>query len=65
MFGFERLEVYREARLFIKNVYALLKHFPQEENYDLSRQLRRAAISIISNIAEGSSRSSNKEQNIL
>ena len=43
-------------------IYALLKKFPKEEQYALCDQLRRAAISIPSNIAEGSGRRSSKEQ---
>ena len=43
-------------------MYALLKKFPREEQYALSDQLRRAVISIPSNIAEGSGRNSQKDQ---
>ena len=43
-------------------VYATLKHFPKEENYALCDQLRRAVISIPSNMAEGSGRTSSKDQ---
>ena len=46
----------------IKEVYRLLKKFPHEEKFALCDQLRRAAISITSNIAEGSDRSSYKEK---
>jgi four helix bundle protein len=42
-------------------VYALLKKFPKEEQYALCDQLRRSAISVCSNVAEGSSRSSKRE----
>ena len=46
----------------VKQVYALLKQFPREEQYALCDQLRRAVISIPSNIAEGSGRMSAKDQ---
>ena len=46
----------------IKEVYRLLKKFPKEEQYAMCDQLRRAAISITSNIAEGSGRNSFKEK---
>ena len=46
----------------VKEVYRLLERFPREEQYALCDQLRRAAISITSNIAEGSGRTSNKEK---
>lgn len=46
----------------IKEVYRLLKKFPHEEKFAICDQLRRAAISITSNIAEGSDRSSYKEK---
>jgi len=45
----------------VTNVYKLLQYFPKEEKYVLSDQIRRSAISIPSNIAEGSSRNSKKE----
>jgi four helix bundle protein len=61
-FNFENLKAYQEARKLVTVVYGLLKTFPAEEKYALCDQLRRAAISIVSNIAEGSSRSSDKEQ---
>lgn len=61
-FGFERLNVYKEARYFNKEVYLLLKRFPAEERYALCDQLRRSVSSVPSNIAEGTSRTSLKEK---
>ena len=47
---------------FVTNLYQVSSRFPKEENYGITSQLRRAAISIPSNIAEGMSRYSNKEK---
>jgi len=60
--SFRELEAYKHGKNVIKEVYRLLKKFPREEQYALCDQLRRAAISITSNIAEGSGRTSNKEK---
>ena len=54
---FRELEAYKQGKIVVKEVYRLLKKFPREEQYALCDQLRRAAISITSNIAEGSGRS--------
>ena len=62
LFGFEKLDVWQKARLFVKDVYCTVKTFPAEERFTLVQQIQRATISIVSNIAEGSSRSSLKEQ---
>ena len=62
IFHFERLEVYQLARQLVIDVYRLLKRFPEEEKYALCSQIRRAATSITSNIAEGMGRLSPKEQ---
>ena len=61
-FSYRRLDAYQKAKEFVIYVYALLKQFPKEEQYALCDQLRRAAISIPSNIAEGMGRMSVKEQ---
>jgi four helix bundle protein len=58
MFNFEKLEVWQEAINFADSVYAITKTFPDSERFGLTNQMRRAAVSISSNIAEGSSRSS-------
>ena len=62
MNSFRKLNVYITAKELVKQVYALLKKFPKEEQYALCDQLRRAVISIPSNIAEGSGRESQKDQ---
>ena len=59
--GFRQLRVYNEAIEWIAEVYLLLQHFPQEERYALCDQIKRAAVSVTSNIAEGTSRTSKKE----
>ena len=61
-FSFEKLNVWQDARLLVKEIYNLIEIFPKEEKYALSDQLKRAAISVASNIAEGTSRSSYKEK---
>ena len=58
MFNFEKLEVWNQAIAFADTIYALTKAFPEGERFGLTNQMRRAAVSISSNIAEGSSRSS-------
>ena len=58
MFGFEKLDVWQKAIEFADNIYGLTANFPSDERFGLTSQLRRAAVSISSNVAEGSSRSS-------
>ncbi len=55
------LEVWKESVELSVDVYELTKHFPKEELYALTSQLRRSAISIPSNIAEGCARNKNGE----
>ena len=61
-FSFQRLETYRVSIDFVKDVYSVTNSFPESERYGLSSQVRRAAVSISSNIAEGVSRISDKEK---
>ena len=61
-YQFERLNAWQESRKLVLAVYQLLKKFPLEERYALCDQLRRAVISIPSNIAEGNGRMAIKEQ---
>ena len=60
-FRFEKLEVWQEARGINRAVYRLLRKFPADELYAMTSQIRRATISIASNIAEGSGRNSDKD----
>ncbi len=61
-FSFETLEVYEKARSLVKEVYLLQCSFPKEERYALGDQVRRAAVSITANLAEGSGRKSLREK---
>src|SRR5262245_26228377 len=58
MFNFEKLEAWQRAVDFADLVYATTRGFPREELFGLAMQMRRAAVSVSSNLAEGSSRSS-------
>jgi len=59
--AFEELIVWQKSRKFVNNIYKLTKNFPREELYGLTSQMRRAAVSIMSNIAEGFDRRTTKE----
>ena len=61
MTGYEKLDVWQKSMGLVTKVYVLVKLLPKEETYALSDQIRRSAVSIPSNIAEGSSRNSKKE----
>lgn len=62
VFSFEKLEVWIEAKDFSKSIYVATEKFPETEKFGLISQLRRATISIASNIAEGSARKSFKDK---
>jgi len=53
MLGFMKLSVYQKALAFVDHVYRVTGNFPQDETYVLTSQFRRAATSIVLNIAEG------------
>jgi len=59
--SFEELTIWQEARELTNRIYILSKRFPKEELYGLTSQVRRASVSIMSNIAEGFNRRSTKE----
>ena len=61
-YSYKNLNVYQDAKMFVVAVYKLLDSFPDSEKFALCNQIRRAAISVTSNIAEGVSRTSNKEK---
>ena len=58
MFNFEKLETWQEAIKFADLGYRFTRDFPDQERFGLTNQMRRAAVSISSNLAEGSSRQS-------
>ena len=60
-FGYRDLIVWQKAMDLVDEVYSLVKHLPREELYALSDQMRRAAVSIPSNIAEGHGRKARRE----
>jgi len=62
VYSFETLDVWKEARKFAVKVYRVTKKLPTDERYSLVSQMRRSGISISSNLAEGSSRESLKDQ---
>ena len=61
-YSFEKLNVWQQSRLLTKEIYLVTKNFPSEEKFGLTAQMRRAVISMSSNIAEGSSRKTVKDQ---
>ena len=61
MFRFEKLQVWQKAMDWVEHFCATTAEFPDTERYGLPSQLRRAAVSVSSDIAEGSSRKSDKD----
>jgi len=64
-FAFEKLDVWNEARHMTKVLYLKTRFFPENEKFGLISQIRRASVSVCSNIAEGSSRRNIKEQKVF
>ena len=62
IFGYRKLIAYQKAKDVVKRTYKLLKKFPAEERYAMCDQLRRASLSVTSNIAEGVNRFSIKDK---
>lgn len=60
MHRFKDLEIWKKSRLFCSDTYTITSKFPDNEKFGLTSQLRRASVSLPSNIAEGSSRKSNE-----
>ena len=61
MFNFEKLDVWQKSIALADLVYVVTRHFPADERFGLTIQMRRAAVSISSNIAEGCSRKSKSD----
>jgi len=61
-FSYKKLIVWQKGMLLLKAVYVLTENLPKSEEYILKNQLRRAAVSVVSNIAEGSGRKSTAER---
>lgn len=62
VFGYRKLIAYQKAKEVVKRTYKLLEKFPAEERYAMCDQLRRASVSVTSNIAEGVNRFSVKDK---
>lgn len=65
MFKFEELRVYKESLNFVDTIYSISTRFPKEETYGLSDQIKRAASSVVLNIAEGAGKTSKDFQHFL
>ncbi|MBK7882716.1 MAG: four helix bundle protein [Chitinophagaceae bacterium] len=61
MTNYKKLEAWKKSMQLVKEIYLLVKKFPKEEMYALSSQIKRAAVSIPCNIAEGSGRNYKKD----
>lgn len=62
IFSFEKLLVWQKSRILASDIYRMTSSFPKEELFGMTSQMRRCAISIPSNLAEGSSRRTNKDK---
>ena len=61
-YSFEKLEVWQESVVLVNLIYSITNSFPSEEKFGLVSQLRRASISIASNLAEGTSRNTQRDK---
>ncbi|MBL7897215.1 MAG: four helix bundle protein [Crocinitomicaceae bacterium] len=62
VYSFESLSVWNKSRALVKLVYKVTAEFPADERFGLISQMRRASVSVSSNIAEGSTRWGNRDQ---
>ena len=58
---YKELKIWQKGMVLVRNVYRVTGHFPGAETYGLAAQMRRAAVSVPSNIAEGQARSGTRE----
>ncbi len=61
MHRFKDLFAWQKSRIFVKDIYTLTQRFPETEKFGLTSQIRRATISISTNIAEGAGRNSQQD----
>jgi len=61
-FSFEKLIVWSDSKELVIMIYNISRQFPEDEKFGLTNQIRRAAISVSSNLAEGTSRITNKDK---
>jgi len=61
MHNFKELIVWQKARLLVKDLYIIVKGFPEDEKYGIISQIKRSSVSIPSNIAEGSGRNTGND----
>jgi four helix bundle protein len=62
IFSFEKLDVWQNSRDFVLTIYKLTNNFPSSEIYGITSQIKRSSSSIATNIAEGTSRNTNKDK---
>jgi four helix bundle protein len=62
VYSFEKLEVWKESKKLTKIIYQITLRYPENEKFGLTSQLRRASISVCSNLAEGSARITSKDK---
>lgn len=62
IYSFEKLNVWKESLELLTSIYKITSNFPKEEKFGLISQIRRATVSISSNLAEGTSRKTNKDK---
>lgn len=61
-YGFEKLEVWKKSKELVKMIYMSTESFPKGEMFGLTQQMRRSSVSVASNLAEGTSRKTNRDK---
>ncbi len=64
-FGFQKLEIYQLSKELVRDIYKLSSSFPPDKKYALVQQINKAAVSVASNIAEGTSRVTRRKYILL